>query len=247
MSNVDFAALNVACDCRRCQEDVMTDLAGQQPVPQEQILLHELIHRINNEFTAVISVVSLAATRSGSDDVKAALSQVSKLLQQYVDVHRALQMPEHDGLIDAAAYLRQLCRSIGRSQLRGRNIKLIVTARPLRLSAQRCWRMGMIVFELINNAARHAFGGGRGTIRVELSRETAWASCSVTDDGLAAATARPGRGLKIIEALSKSLCGRFAQEFGSRGSRSIVVFPCNDVAQAGGTRRNDENASGCAA
>jgi two-component sensor histidine kinase len=55
------------------EEDIMTQLSSQQSLPQEGILLHELNHRINNEFAAAISVVSLAAARSGNNEVKAAL------------------------------------------------------------------------------------------------------------------------------------------------------------------------------
>jgi two-component sensor histidine kinase len=207
------------------QEDIMTEFASQQSLPHEQILLQELNHRINNEFAAAISVVSLAAAASNNDEVKGVLSRVASLLHQYADVHRALQMPEYDALVDVAAYLRQLCRSISRSQLDGRKIELVLAAQPLRLSADHCWRLGMIVFELINNASRHAFPGGEGEIRVELLCAGAFAQCSVIDNGSAAATVAPGRGLKIIHELSRSLGGRFEQRFGPRGSRSILVFP----------------------
>jgi two-component sensor histidine kinase len=202
----------------------MMEFATRQSVPPERMLLHELNHRVNNEFTAAISVISLTATRSGNDEVKAALSKVSELLHQYAEVHRALQMPEYDTLIDAAAYLRQLCHSISRSQLDSRKIKLVLAAQPLNLSADHCWRLGMIVFELVNNAVRHAFPSGEGEIRVALSRAWASAQCSVVDNGSAAATVRQGHGLRIIEALSKSMDGQFVQRFGPRGSTSLVVF-----------------------
>jgi two-component sensor histidine kinase len=217
------------------QEDIMTEFADQRHWPDEHVLLHEVNHRITNEFAAAISVVSLTAARSGNDEVKAALSGVTELLHQYADVHRALQMPEYDTLVDAAAYLGQLCRSISRAQLDSRRIRLVLAAQPLRLPADRCWRLGMIVFELINNAARHAFSGGAagaGEIRVELSRAGALAKCSVADDGSSATTVRPGRGLTIIEALSESLGGRFEQKFAPSGSWSIVMFPCDGDLQA---------------
>src|ERR1700728_2693588 len=104
----------------------MTEIDAPLLIPQEQILLHELNHRINNEFAAAISFVSLAAARSENDEVKTTLSGVAELLHQYADIHRALQMPECDMLIDAAAYLRELCRSISRSQLDGRKIQLVL-------------------------------------------------------------------------------------------------------------------------
>jgi len=44
----------------------MMEFASQRTVLQEQMLLHELNHRINNEFAAAISVVSLAVCRRSS-------------------------------------------------------------------------------------------------------------------------------------------------------------------------------------
>jgi two-component sensor histidine kinase len=121
---------------------------------------------------AVISAVSLAARLSNNDEVKRPCRELSNcsILHQYADVHRALQMPECDMLVDAATYLRQLCRSITRSQLEDRKISLVLAAQPLQLPADHCWRLGMIVFELISNAARHAFSDGEGEIRSDLLR-----------------------------------------------------------------------------
>lgn len=215
----------------------MMEFANQRAVQQNQVLLHELNHRINNEFTAAIGAVSLAAARSGNDEVKAALSGVAELLHQYADVHRALQVPEYDIVLEAEMYLRQLCLSISRSYLDHQKIKLVLATEPLRLEADRCWRLGMIVYELIVNSARHAFSGGDGEVRVELLRVGATAQCSVTDNGSVAATVAPRRGLKIIDELSKSLGGRFVQKFGSRGSRSILAFPYDSVPQSAGKRR----------
>jgi two-component sensor histidine kinase len=201
------------------REDTMTEVAD------ERMLLRELNHRTNNEFAAAITAVSLAARRSNNDEVKAALSGVVELLHQYADVHRALQMPECDTLVDAATYLRQLCRSITRSRLEGRKISLLLAAQPLPLPADHCWRLGMIVFELINNAARHAFSEGEGEIRAELLWADPFVECRIMENGSASGEVQPGHGLKIIDALSKDLRGRFEQTFGSGGSIATLVFP----------------------
>ena len=66
------------------------------------LLMRELTHRINNEFTSAINAISLAAARSRSSEVKAALNDVSERLHHYADVHRTLQMPEYHTCIDAA-------------------------------------------------------------------------------------------------------------------------------------------------
>src|SRR5262249_9382906 len=91
-----------------CWMHIMTALPSQLPRPQEQLLLHELNHRIGNEFRCAISVVSLAAARSSDKEVKAVLTEVAELLHHYAEVHHALQMPEHGLRTDVAAYLRKL-------------------------------------------------------------------------------------------------------------------------------------------
>jgi two-component sensor histidine kinase len=207
---------------------IMTTLPSQLPLPQAQLLLHELNHRIGNEFCCAISVVSLAGARSRNNEVKAALTDVAELLHHYADVHSALQMPEHGIRTDAAAYLRNLCLSIRRSKLSQKKIDLVLAARRLWLPSDRCWLLGMIVYELIANAARHAFAGGNGLIRVELLRTGALVECRVLDNGSAPVTFRPGRGLKIVHELTKALDGRFDQRFATGGSTSIVVFPSGE-------------------
>jgi two-component sensor histidine kinase len=206
------------------QENTMRQLATEQSFPEERLLINELTHRINNEFASAISLVSLAAVGSSNREVKVALTSVVELLHHYADVYRALQMPEHRTRIDVAAYLEQLCLSISRSKLDFVKINLLLAAVPLSMQSDRCWRLGMIVYELITNAARHAFDGRKGEIRVELSRSGHFVECSVLDNGSAPANVRPGHGLKIVEKLVEGLDGRFEQQFGPQGSTSTIVF-----------------------
>jgi two-component sensor histidine kinase len=212
------------------QEDIMTKLATRQSFPEGQLLVHELTHRINNEIASMIGVVSRAAARSGNRDVEIALTGVAELLHHHADVYRALQMPEYRTRIDAAEYVKQLCLSISRSKLNDMKISMVLAVRPLSMQSDRCWRLGMIVYELVTNAARHAFNGKGGEIRVELLRSGPFVECRVLDNGSAPANIRPGHirpghGLKIIEELVEGLDGRFEQQFGAWGSTSTVIIP----------------------
>jgi two-component sensor histidine kinase len=226
----------------------MTKLTARQSSPEEGVLLRELNHRISNEYASAIGLVSLAAARSGSEEIKIALTGITELLHHYADVHHALEIPEHHTRIDASAYLRQLCRSISRSKLDFMKIELVLAATPLQLQSDRCWLLGMIVYELVTNAARHAFPGVNGEIRVELLRARAFVQCTVLDNGSAPASVQPGRGLKIVGELIKGLDGRFKQKFGSRGSTSILVFPYINEPQRTGPRKNQTmNGAGLAA
>jgi len=164
---------------------------------ETRLLLREFTHRVNNDFTSAISVVSLAAARSRSDEVKAALSAVQDRLLSYASVHRALQMPEHSTLVEAASYLRQLCRAISCSKLECRGIRLVLAVQQLRMDSDACWRLGMIVSELVTNAARHAFGEGGGEIRVELKSSSNFVAVSPTT--------APRRRKLALRAASRSL------------------------------------------
>jgi two-component sensor histidine kinase len=211
---------------------MMPELAPSLPVPEEPLLLDELNHRIVNEFASLIAIVSRAAGASGSEEVKRALRGVAQLLHHYAQVHRALRPPDRETLVNAEGYLSELCRSIGRSKLDHMNIDLVLAAPPLLLESGRCWRLGMIVSELIMNAARHAFAGRPGRIRVELVRAGAFVKCTVCDNGSAPVQVQPGRGLRIVEELSKALDGRLNYRLASTGTTSILIFPYREAGKA---------------
>ena len=77
----------------------------------QAVLLHELNHRINNEYASAISAVSLAAAHSGNEEVKLALSAVNELLHSYADVHRALQMPDQMWWLPSRASIQRVFRA----------------------------------------------------------------------------------------------------------------------------------------
>ena len=194
-------------------------------VSNDHLLVRELSHRVTNEFASVIGLVSLIAARSTNDDVKDSLSCVMSLLHDYAGAHRALQMPSYGTVVDASQYIRALCHSIRRARLDYRNIELVLVESPLQMRSDRCWKLGMIVSELITNSMRHAFDGRSGTIRVELTESGSSAQCCVMDNGSSRGCHAPGEGLKIVEALARELNGEIAHRFGPEGARSIVIFP----------------------
>jgi two-component sensor histidine kinase len=79
----------------------MTEVALKREITLEWILLQELIHRINNEFSSLIgAAVSRTAARSDNHEVKVAPAHIIELLSHYAELHRALQMPERDTHVD---------------------------------------------------------------------------------------------------------------------------------------------------
>jgi two-component sensor histidine kinase len=192
---------------------------------EDRLLLEELTHRVSNELASAIGIVTAAAARSSAAEVKVALGRVRERLESWAQVQLALRMPDYDTLIDAAIYLRQLCHALLSSQLSSQGIELTVDAPSLQLQSVQCWRMGLIVAELVTNSARHAFSGNGGIIHVELLSWEAAVECCVEDNGCAARDVRPGRGLRIVAALTEKLGGSVDHRFGPQGTRSTLTFP----------------------
>jgi len=164
----------------------MTKHIVQLPNPDGSLLLRELNHRINNELTSAIHAVSAKAVQSDSVAVKAALLDVVDLLHQCADVHRALHVPDAGRLTDAASYLQQLCFAVTKYRLERLAICVLFSADDLRLEGERCWRLGLIVTELLTNVARHAqFDAGHPELRVKLMLAGNVVKCRVSDNGSA--------------------------------------------------------------
>jgi len=204
----------------------------------DHLLLRELAHRVNNEFTSIITTMSRAAARSAIPEVKAALNEAMEMLHGYVDVHRALRMPKPDTQVDAAEYLHRLCAVMRRSTLEQMGIGLVLDSAILTLGSERSWYLGLIVHELITNAERHAFARRGGEIRVELRCTEGLVQCKVEDNGSALSNFRQGQGLTIVAHLANELGGTIQHRFKPDGSISILVFPLRERSARTGTAEN---------
>jgi two-component sensor histidine kinase len=208
-----------------------------------RLLLREFSHRINNEFASAIGMISIVGGHVADAEVKATLAAVEDQLANYARVHHALQIPESNYHVDAAAYLRQLCMAICHSRLNAMGIKLLLAERPFRMESERCWRIGLIVSELITNSARHAFRNNKGLIRVDFLPSAAMIECRVTDNGTSEATIHPGNGTRIIELLAQSLGGTLQQHFDPQGTTAILKLPSEYDSENIGTLEPERQAA----
>ena len=199
------------------------------PLPatlEGRTLLDELNHRIKNELASVINLVSFKAIWTDNVDAKEELSNVVDLLHQHVEVHSILTMPDRDVFVDAGEQLRKLGLAMSRCKLDRMNIHLLLSVDTVPLEAERCWRVALAVYELVTNAVRHAcFNGREGEIKIKLMRAGSWVNCRVTDSGTGLGRIKPGRGLRIVGDLAKSLGGRIDHTFGRAWTSFALDFP----------------------
>src|SRR5690606_18503386 len=110
------------------------------------------------------------------------------------------------GEVELRGYFIQLCESLGASMIHDHDkVSIAVTADGSSVNGDISVSLGLIVTELVINALKHAFPGGRdGNILVDYhAHATDW-TLSVSDNGVGTpetlAEAKPGLGTSIVEA-----------------------------------------------
>jgi two-component sensor histidine kinase len=195
----------------------------EQPL-SARLLLNEYTHRVNNEFAAVVCMANAAIARASSE-TRSELIRIRSALENFARVHHLLRVPDERNSVDGCAYLRALCGAISASRLERRGIELVLVERSFVIDSELCWRLGVIVSELITNAVRHAFVSDRGRVTVEARCENSMIHCCVSDDGSGIPSSRRGTGLQIIDALLRDISGHMERHFGSKGTAVTVTFP----------------------
>jgi two-component sensor histidine kinase len=189
-------------------------------------LVEEFTHRVVNEYTDAIGTLSLAATQTTSRQAQHAINHAMNRLKAHAEAHRALQTPHAEGAVDLAEYIGRLCASISRASLDEREIRLLVEVDDIWLDARRCWRVGLIVAELVRNAARHGLPQGSGCIMVTIADTAEGFSCAVRDNGRSeSANPSPGRGQRLVRILAAELGGAVDWSFTPTGCLAVLEVP----------------------
>ena len=149
-------------------------------------------HRVVNEYTEAIAILSLAASRRHAP-ADPTLAQATKRLQAYAESHRVLLAPVANSPLDLGVHIGKLCASLSRASIEERGIHLDLSVEKIRIDSTLCWRVGLIVSELIRNAVRHGLRERSGVTGVDIRRSALRVQCAVSDDGCAATNPAEGR------------------------------------------------------
>jgi two-component sensor histidine kinase len=197
-------------------------VSGGEPL----LYVAELLHRVSNEYASAISFASVMASRASTAEAKSALKTVIEHLVHSASAHRLLLPPVVHGTGDLGDYVTRLCQAKVAAELerRGTTLRLAVVS-AVALDHARCWRVGLIVCELITNAARHGLPSGRGEIFGSVAANATQIVCRVSDNGKATAAFRPGLGTCLVDALAAELDGHIERRFGGDGATITLRFP----------------------
>ena len=130
------------------------------------------------------------------------------------EAHRNLYAGGQDiACVDMAVYLTDLCANLADALLLGELVRLECSVEPGALERDRAVAVGLIVNELVTNAAKHAFNDGKpGEIRVAFGRRPEGFRLTVEDNGRGLpadyATAGHGLGRGLVEAFTRQAGGQ---------------------------------------
>lgn len=194
--------------------------------PSVLLLVAEIEHRVANLLTAAFSAVSLAARSKPG----ASLEETARRLGGHADLHRILQAPVAPGSVDFGEYLARIGEAAARAG--GVPIQVALGERPIELDDWRCWLAGLIVTELIINAARHGSTTDPHEVSIAVLVRGAQVVCRVANSAPAETWGSPGQGSRIVDALAGALEGRVQRAVTEAGVVVTLSFPALGGARA---------------
>ena len=180
----------------------------------KEVLLQEVHHRVKNNLQIISSLLNLEA-ESLPENAQRALEDSQRRIRSMCLVHEQLYNGGADaGELDFAGYARSLTSDLVNAYSgQFERVQLRLELEPVRLGLSQAISCGLILNELVTNALKYAFPGGRtGEVRVELHAPEDSVELRVADNGVGLPpgfdwTQSHSLGLRIVALLTRQLSG----------------------------------------
>ncbi|HEX6767370.1 MAG TPA: histidine kinase dimerization/phosphoacceptor domain -containing protein [Polyangiaceae bacterium] len=181
---------------------------------ERRVLLREVHHRVKNDLQLISSMLGMQARQIDHAESAAALAECSGRVETVARIHEQVYEENRLAGMPFSAGIRSLVAGAFRVASMPRDeVKLEVEADDdIALNVERAIPSGLILNELVRNALKHAFPGGRrGTVRVSVRRpDPGRVALVVSDDGVGIASERSdgsgtALGWQLIEAFAEQL------------------------------------------
>jgi PAS domain S-box-containing protein len=205
-------------------ERIRADEALRDSLREKEALLKEIHHRVKNNLQIIASLLNLQMETITSEEDRQLLLESQHRIRTLALVHEKLYGSRDFSRIPFKEYATELCTTLLQALPVG-NISLSFDFEEVHLALSTASPLALILNELISNAFRHAFPGGReGHVTVSLAADASGhLELSVADDGVGFPEAlgfehATTLGLQMVSILAGQLHGSVAlhREGGSR-------------------------------
>jgi PAS domain S-box-containing protein len=207
---------------------------------EKEVLLSEIHHRVKNNLTAFISLLSLEGAIEDTPAGKTLRQELQNRARSMSLIHETLYRTKLYDEVDMGIYLTTLVEHIGNSFQSSPSVKTIVEADGVMLDIGRATPAGLIVNELVTNSFKYAFAGSAAgkvpgeppTITITLAKKDGEYRMTVSDNG-------PGLppgfdlaktqtlGLKLVNFLAKHQMRAKTEVRSEKGTEFVFSFKEN--------------------
>jgi two-component sensor histidine kinase len=181
-------------------------LSARRAVGQAQIMSREIDHRVMNSLQFVSALLTIQGRASGNPAVSSQLESAANRVRAVARVHQHFYKGEPTERVGCLTYLGRLCADLSDIL----QVKIDVSGTETNVSTRQIQPIGLVVNELVINAAKH----GAGKIKVALAPGPSdVCSLSVSDEGEGLPAGfdpnqiSNGLGMKLVSILSRQLGG----------------------------------------
>ena len=190
---------------------------------QANLMAKEIEHRVANSLQFVSSVLRLQG-RDAPQNVALRFETAAHRVAAVARVHRHLLDEENVAFVPARSYIKRLCEEL--AGILG--VQIVVTGDEAKLTTNSIQSIGLLLNELVTNAAKH----GSGMVSVNFAARPSDCNFSVCDEGRGLPgdfniSGQRGLGMKIADALANQLGGSLTVGANPRsaGACFVVTFP----------------------
>lgn len=195
-------------------------LSARHAVARAELMAREIDHRVMNSLQFVSSLLIMQSRTSGAASSAEQLKIAGSRVAAVARVHQHFHSGESDE-VSCIAFLRRLCADL--SSILGKPVT--VEGDDANVPTTKIQPIGLIVNELVVNAAKH----GTGRIDVRHAVKGDLHALSVSDEGDCLPPnfdpdKTGGLGMKVVQALARQLGGRM-----TTGVKAVGRGPCFTV------------------
>lgn len=193
-------------------------------IEQQEFLIREVNHRVQNSLTLVTSFLGLQA-RQAEPATREALMEARRRVRAVSMVHSRLYRSETASQIDLSRYFAELTDDLGSSMGADWTAQMEIDLAPVCVEAGRAVTLGLILTELIINAQKYAYDGQPGPITVTLEEDGASLRLVVQDAGKGGHKVGQGFGSMMIGSLVSQLGGELDYRDAAPGLCAVLKAP----------------------
>ncbi len=224
-------SFNDITDLKRAEGRAMTALK------EKEVLLREVHHRVKNNFQIISSLISLQSRHFHDERDVALIAQTQQRIRSISMIYEKLNASDRVSSINLADYMRALADDIFISIDPHNTMRSVCSLESIDVPVKTAITCGIIVNELLTNAAKHAFDGVRaGVIEIGCAAADGTIRLWIADNGRGLPegfdpSTSPSMGLQLVNALVAQLEGRLDYEC-DEGARFSVSFPLHTPVSA---------------